>query len=219
MPVIAIVLKKLLAQEKFVFSGIVMCEVLGAIKPVDKVLQSIEYSVINGYQFVSETIHIIHNTRTKEKFSELIEVCKLICCGDVLKLERAVATAQLAKRFRKAPRSLDNFVVSASTGQSNNEPLISVYSEIIDSLTNEWERRFSECSSKLVESISTLLLCSEKFLDLSHLQPLTDPLRKRGAALYLFLLRHEVEVVRNILKERGTSTFQKVRTAIERFLE
>lgn len=120
--------------------------------------------------------------RTKENFSELLEVCKLKCCGDVEKLEGAAATAQLAKRIRKPPRSLDNFVVTTSTGQSNNQPLISVYFEIIDSLTNELERRFSECNSKLVESISTLLPCSEKFLDLSHLQPLTDLVRKNRSS-------------------------------------
>lgn len=219
MSVIAIGLKKLVTQEKFVFSGIVMREVLGALKPADKVLQSRECSVINGYQIVSETVHIIHNMRTKEKFSELLEVCKLKCCGDVEKLEGAAATAQLAKRIRKPPRSLDNFVVTTSTGQSNNQPLISVYFEIIDSLTNELERRFSECNSKLVESISTLLPCSEKFLDLSHLQPLTDLVRKTGAALDLFLLRHEVEVVRNIVKEQVASTCQEIRTAIDKFLE
>ena len=61
MSVIAIGLKKLVTQEKFLFSGIVMREVLGALKPADKVLQSRECSVINGYQIVSETVYIIHN--------------------------------------------------------------------------------------------------------------------------------------------------------------
>lgn len=68
--VAAIGLKRLLPQERFVFLDTVMREVLCALKPADKMLQSREFSIVNDYQVVNEPLQTMHNIRTETKFSE-----------------------------------------------------------------------------------------------------------------------------------------------------
>ena len=111
-------LKRLLSQEKFVFSGIVMREVLATLRPADKMFQSRECSIVNGYQVVNETILSICNIRTKAKYTELFEVCQLKCCVDV------ETAPQPEKRVWKPPSSLESFIATTSTGKDKEQPLI-----------------------------------------------------------------------------------------------
>lgn len=89
------------------------------------------------------------------------------------------------------------------------QPLISVSFEILDSLTNEPGRCFSECNTKLVVSICALLPCSEKFLDLDPLDPLCDLVSKSGAPFDQLLLNHETEIARNLVVKKQLSTCQE----------
>lgn len=70
-------LKRSYYQARFIFTGLVMYQVLGALKPADGMFQSRVCSIANGYQVVNETIQLVRNMRTESKCSELTEECEL----------------------------------------------------------------------------------------------------------------------------------------------
>ena len=187
----AVGLKRFISQEKFVLAGLLMHKILGLFKPADKMLQSRESSAVDSYRVVKETVQTLHNMRTKTKFAELFEACQNKCR---LHDEGALQPAK-------------------------EQPLISVYFKILDTLIEELERRFSESNSELVASICALLPCSEKFLDLDELQPLIDLVSNTKTTFDSSLLQNEVETVRNIVQKELPRSYKECRTTIDKFLE
>ena len=108
--------------------------------------------------------------------------------------------------------------MTASTGQNKDQPLISLYYEVLGTLINELKRRLSECNSRLMEFICTLLLFSKNFLDFEQLKPLIDLVSKSGTTIDSSLLHLELSIVRNY-KKFETEAYQHNRTVIDKFLE
>lgn len=107
--------------------------------------------------------------------------------------------------------------MTSPTGRE--EPPISVYYEILNLLTSELDRLFSECNTKLAASVCALLPCSETFPDIDLLNPLCELVGKTGTAFSKSLLVREVEVVRSMIAKKLTTTCHLNRSNLGKFLE
>lgn len=153
---------------KFVFVLHLLDEILPVLSCTSVFMQKKSCDVARTIDVTQSTVSAVRNLRNEQAFSRLYsEVCEFCSKRDMSKPE----TVNRMQRCRKAPKTLDNFVVleTIAVSREGADPADQVLSyrvdmyAIIDRLLSELDRRFTENHTALA-ACSTVFPGHEHFL-------------------------------------------------------
>uniref|UniRef100_A0A3B5PPY9 DUF4371 domain-containing protein n=1 Tax=Xiphophorus maculatus TaxID=8083 RepID=A0A3B5PPY9_XIPMA len=203
--------KGLLAQIDFQFIALLVtfCKVLGDIKILSDMLQSSNLDLSKAVDLVGSLTDTLKSYRSEACFGELlrdtqelVESCK-------------ISTLPLSKRQPKASsRFLDSLVMTTvgqrHSDQSNEDFNRGVFYQILDCLTAELERRFSQKNCEIMLGVQSLVPKSPLFLKEETLYAFGQTFESD-----LEDLKHEVHQTRRLLLRREKGGLERPSTLLD----
>uniref|UniRef100_A0A3B5RDB6 DUF4371 domain-containing protein n=1 Tax=Xiphophorus maculatus TaxID=8083 RepID=A0A3B5RDB6_XIPMA len=203
--------KGLLAQIDFQFIAllVIFCKVLGDIKILSDMLQSSNLDLSKAVHLVGSLTDTLKSYRSEACFGELLRDTQEL-------VERCkISTLPLSKRQPKASsRFLDSLVMTTvgqrHSDQSNEDFNRGVFYQILDCLTAELERRFSQKNCEIMLGVQSLVPKSPLFLKEETLYAFGQTFESD-----LEDLKHEVHQTRRLLLRREKGGLERPSTLLD----
>ncbi|XP_032420056.1 uncharacterized protein LOC116720753 [Xiphophorus hellerii] len=203
--------KGLLAQIDFQFIAllVIFCKVLGDITILSDMLQSSNLDLSKAVDLVGSLTDTLKSYRSEACFGELLRDTQEL-------VERCkISTLPLSKRQPKASsRFLDSLVMTTvgqrHSDQSNEDFNRGVFYQILDCLTAELERRFSQKNCEIMLGVQSLVPKSPLFLKEETLYAFGQTFESD-----LEDLKHEVHQTRRLLLRRENGGLERPSTLLD----
>lgn len=150
-------------QKNFIFMLHVLHELLNAIGPANQILQKRDVGFRLAMPVIEAALESVQRFRTDDAFDSFLQSTE-----DKMYPDEDVPRP---RRIRRRSSRLNESIVMETLGDDSRDDLKPVYFEIIDNITNEFEKRFHN-NSAILTALSDLNTITDSNFDRKTLEPL-----------------------------------------------